>query len=109
MTERPEIALATPADRDVVLPLFSAQLAEHGIAPPGGPAALARAVQAVLDGSAPGFCLVARVDDRGVGVAYVSLIWSLEHAGLSAWLDELYVLPEARNRGIGTKVRCIRK
>lgn len=31
----------------------------------------------------------------------MSFVWSLEHGGHSAWLDELYVVPEQRNAGIG--------
>jgi GNAT superfamily N-acetyltransferase len=36
-----------------------------------------------------------------VGLAAISLAWTLEHGGKSAWLDELYVLPECRGRGVG--------
>src|SRR5262249_42126725 len=49
-----------------------------------------------------GCIFVARDGDRLVGVAYVSFIWSLEHGGHAAWLEELYVLPAERSRGIGS-------
>ena len=40
-------------------------------------------------------------DGRTVGVAYVSFTWTLEHGGRTAWLEELYVVPELRGGGIG--------
>jgi GNAT superfamily N-acetyltransferase len=46
--------------------------------------------------------LIARADGVPIGVAYVSFVWSLEHGGLSAWLEELYVVPERRDGGTGT-------
>jgi ribosomal protein S18 acetylase RimI-like enzyme len=42
------------------------------------------------------------VDGNPVGVAYASCLLSLEHGGFSGWLEELYVLPEWRGRGIGS-------
>jgi GNAT superfamily N-acetyltransferase len=36
--------------------------------------------------------------DAGADVAFT---WTLEHCGKSAWLDELYVVPEYRGKGIG--------
>ena len=39
---------------------------------------------------------------RIVGVAYVAAIPSVEHCGLVAWLEELYVTPTHRSQGIGT-------
>jgi len=36
--------------------------------------------------------------DAGADVAFT---WTLEHGGKSAWLDELYVVPEYRGKGIG--------
>jgi GNAT superfamily N-acetyltransferase len=47
-----------------------------------------------------GFILLAR-EGAAVGVAWVSTTWSLEHGGLTAWLEELYVVPERRSSGIG--------
>ncbi len=34
-------------------------------------------------------------------MAYVSFTWTLEHGGKSAWLEELYIVPAERNRGVG--------
>lgn len=39
---------------------------------------------------------------EGVGAAYVSYVWALEHGGHSGWLEELYVEPAHRGTGLGT-------
>ncbi len=49
-----------------------------------------------------GFFILARLGTHVVGVACVSYCWTLEHGGKSAWLDELYVLPEYRSQGFGS-------
>lgn len=36
-----------------------------------------------------------------MGVAILATTWTVEHGGLVAWLDELYVVPERRGLGIG--------
>src|SRR5260370_24048600 len=51
---------------------------------------------------ARGFLMLARDGTRVVGVAYVATILSAEHCGPVAWLEELYVPPDCRHRGIGT-------
>ena len=99
------ISLATKNDRDALLALLRAQLSDHGIAL--GAERLARAVDGVLGDETRGRFLVARLTDesnrpaRVVGVAYLSFTWCLEHGGRSAWLEELYVEPACRLRGIG--------
>jgi GNAT superfamily N-acetyltransferase len=45
--------------------------------------------------------LVAVVDGKAVGVAYLAFTWTLEHGGKTAWLEEMYVLPAHRGQGIG--------
>lgn len=91
------IARATEADRAPVLELLAAQLADHGLPTER----LGAAVDGVLRDPARGALLLGRLDGAAVGVAYVSWIWSLEHGGRSAWLDELYVVPRHRGRGVG--------
>jgi GNAT superfamily N-acetyltransferase len=49
-----------------------------------------------------GLFLVVREKDEIIGIAAISFAWTLEHGGKSAWLDELYVLPEYREKGIGS-------
>jgi GNAT superfamily N-acetyltransferase len=95
-----EIRRATPQDRADIGRLLAAQLAEHRIHLEK--ARLARAIEGVLADPGRGFFLVAREADRCVGVAYVSLIWALEHGGQAAWLEELYVEPGLRQAGVGT-------
>jgi ribosomal protein S18 acetylase RimI-like enzyme len=52
--------------------------------------------------SARGSVLVGRESGRVVGVAYVATILSMEHYSPVARLEELYVVPTSRQRGIGT-------
>src|SRR5262249_30195215 len=91
------IEQATLDDTELLVDLLGAQLAEHDIATPRAEGA--RAVAGMLAEPARGFILVAR---PRLGVAYVSYLWALEHGGLSAWLEELYVVPAERERGLGT-------
>jgi GNAT superfamily N-acetyltransferase len=60
------------------------------------------ALEKVVADGTRGFILLARDDLRIVGVAYVATILSAEHCGLVAWLEELYVTPSLRSRGIGS-------
>ena len=49
-----------------------------------------------------GFILVAQQAGQVVAAAYVSTIMSVEHGGESVWLEEIYVLPEFREQGVGS-------
>ncbi len=64
--------------------------------------ALARVLEDVACDSARGFLLEARANGGVVGVAYVATILSMEHCSPVAGLEELYVVPTSRSRGIGT-------
>jgi GNAT superfamily N-acetyltransferase len=89
----------THATRSEAVKLLSAQLAEHDIEV--SHADLDRAVAVLIEGSSRGAVLMARDDHRCIGVAALSLMWSLEHAGRVAWLEELYVVPDRRGAGVG--------
>jgi GNAT superfamily N-acetyltransferase len=100
MDTRPKIDTAMPGDRDIVLSLILNQFSEHEI--DVDERKLVDAIEAVLSDDNLGYFLLASEGDDPVGVAYVSLTWTLEHGGRSAWLEELYVVPERRNGGIGS-------
>jgi GNAT superfamily N-acetyltransferase len=99
MIEGIQIRRATPADVEEVTELLAAQLAEHDI--PIDRADLAFAAEGILRVPERGFVLVATADERAVGVACVSLSWTVERGGNVAWLDELYVVPRMREHGLG--------
>ena len=54
--------------------------------------------------TAPGAIWVAESEGVLVGYLIVVLVLSVEHQGLMGEIDELYVLPEARLRGIGAQL-----
>lgn len=95
------IALAAASDIPAVVDLLVAQLAEHDIDTPRE--GIEGAVAGMLADPRRGFILVARLnlDEHPVAVAFVSFTWSLEHGGLTSWLEELYVVPAQRERGLG--------
>jgi GNAT superfamily N-acetyltransferase len=74
-------------------------MAEHAIDTPL--AALEAAIGGMLAEPRYGFILLAHEGKAAVGVAWVSTTWSLEHGGLTSWLEELYVIPTQRSAGTG--------
>ncbi|MBI4963510.1 MAG: GNAT family N-acetyltransferase [Desulfomonile tiedjei] len=82
--------------------LLVEQLRGHGI--DSSAEQLARVLADVVADMSRGFLLVARAGGRVVGVAYVATILSVEHCGPVGWLEEIYVTPDCRNRGIGTSL-----
>ena len=98
------VALGTPADCGECALLLVDQLREHGIEV--SPNAVARVLELAIADMRRGFVMVARDGGRLVGVAYVATILSLEHCGPAAWLEELYVAPDWRQRGCSAKQGC---
>lgn len=96
------IRSAKPEDRNEITRLLAIQLEEHGI--DIAEDRLLRAVDGVFSDPRRGALWVGIRDGRTVAVAYISFIWAMEHGGHSAWLEELFVLPEFRQEGLGSKL-----
>lgn len=98
--DAPLVIALEPRHLEAAVALLEAQLAEHEMAQP---ADVLRAVtKSVLSDSRHGFMLLALAGDRPVGIAYAAAHLSAEHGGTIGWLEELYVLPEWRARGVGS-------
>jgi GNAT superfamily N-acetyltransferase len=96
------IEIATRETVTDSLPLLRVQFDEHRIAIDEG--ALERAVRGLVDVEGRGRMLLAREGKSVIGVAVMAYTWTLEHGGRVTWLEELYVVPERRESGIGTKL-----
>jgi GNAT superfamily N-acetyltransferase len=89
-------------DFEAAIALFDAQLREHDIITSTDD--LYDVVRAVTDNPSLGFLLLAMTEDTPTGVAYAASHLSLEHGGMIGWLEELYVLPQRRGCGIGSRL-----
>jgi GNAT superfamily N-acetyltransferase len=96
------IQKAAEEDLAIVLDLLQKQFAEHQIEV--DEETLTFAIREELRNEKLGIFLIARQDARPVGFAAIVFTWTLEHGGNVAWLEELYVLPELRNDGIGSQL-----
>jgi GNAT superfamily N-acetyltransferase len=94
-----QIRVARPDDLAEVTGLLAAQLEEHGIALDAE--TLRAAALGAMEQPSRGTFLVAR-DPHPIGFAYLAYTWTLEHGGMTAWLEELYVVPAMRSHGVGT-------
>jgi GNAT superfamily N-acetyltransferase len=84
----------------LALPLLEAQYREHDIDLRGP--RLLTAMRTLLDGN--GVLVIATLGAGSVGVAELSWQFSLERAGRVAWMEELYVTPAFRGKGLGTRL-----
>ena len=97
-----KIEIATTKDLNLLHALMQNQFLEHQIEYKDDQ--LKSAIRQMLSDESLGFFLIARENNQSLGFAAISFAWTLEHGGKSAWLDELYVLPEHRDAGIGSAI-----
>jgi GNAT superfamily N-acetyltransferase len=93
------IEIANISHLNVVIGLLRAQFEEHDIG--WRPYEMHRAVAEILQDQRWGEFLLAWEKDSAIGLAAITYVWTLEHGGKSAWLDELYVVPDWRDCGVG--------
>jgi GNAT superfamily N-acetyltransferase len=86
---------------DAVVTLVRSQFEEHEIELTGD--TLSEAVRGLLTDRLRGAVFLAS-DPDPIGVAVAAFTWTLEHGGLVAWLDELFVVPAHRGRGVGREL-----
>jgi GNAT superfamily N-acetyltransferase len=102
MTSNITIDIAGRDERDIITIFVLDQFAEHSIQVEQKK--LAQSIESALINDKLGIFLIARDRGKAIGFAYVSFVWSLEHCGHSAWLEEFYVVPEQRGLGIGRQL-----
>jgi GNAT superfamily N-acetyltransferase/catechol 2,3-dioxygenase-like lactoylglutathione lyase family enzyme len=95
----PSIQWVTQKNRAAAVRLLQAQYEEHAIEL--SPERLDSAVGGMIEMPERGAMLIALDGDQPVGLAVLSYVWTLEHGGRVAWLDELYVVPAKRDQGLG--------
>jgi ribosomal protein S18 acetylase RimI-like enzyme len=97
-----EVRAATVADRAAIIRLLTAQLVEHRL--PADADGIARAVELALSPGAAAWLVVATMHALPVGVLLANPIVSVEKGGGALWIEELYVVPERRRRGVARAI-----
>jgi GNAT superfamily N-acetyltransferase len=86
---------------DAAAALLHAQLREHCIST--SIKGLRSRLSSLSRDASRGFVLLATAGPRNfVGVVYAVSLVSLEHGGISGWMEEFYVAPAWRSQGIGS-------
>ena len=93
--------LAGPDDLEKLLPLVAAFHDGAGI--DSDEAHRRSAIMPLLDGAPQGAVWLIGPRKAPVGYVVVSFGWSVEFGGLDAMLDELYIRPAVRKRGMGSE------
>ena len=92
------VRVVGPADRERVAELLTAQLVEHDL--PADAERIERGLDAAFAPHSPAWLLVAERDGEAVGVFLANQIVSVEQGGHALWIEELYVTPSARRKGV---------
>jgi GNAT superfamily N-acetyltransferase len=94
------VRAASLADRETCIRLLIAQLLEHDL--PADQAGVGAAVDLAFAQHSPAWLLLAELDGVAVGIILANQIVSVEKCGYTLWVEELYVVPEARRRRVAS-------
>lgn len=94
--------LATPTDLDRLLPLVADFHNGQGIEQT--PDQRIAALIPLLEGEPYGAIYLVGPQKAPVGYVVITFGWSVEFGGLDAFIDELYIRPGVRGRGMGSDV-----
>ncbi len=95
-----EIRIATPADVPALLPLVEEYWRFEAISG-FEPGRVGSQLKRLLSEPRLGAGWLSTTDGVAVGYLLAVYVFSLEHLGITAEIDELFVLPSKRGRGIG--------
>ncbi|MDZ4832258.1 MAG: GNAT family N-acetyltransferase [Candidatus Melainabacteria bacterium] len=90
---------AVHADADTLVSMISELYAHEDL--PCDEFTMRRNVRALIDGGNLGQVLMIEDANRVIGYAIIVYFFSLEHGGLTALLDEFFILEECRGNGLG--------
>ena len=93
------IARATAADVEALLGLMHDFYAEAGFVLNRRPTAAA--LRVLLSSASLGCIWLARSNGVALGHAVLTVRFTMEHEGLSGYIDDLYVVPQSRRTGVG--------
>ncbi len=96
------IHLAGPDDADRLLTLIAAFQTEYGIE--RSDEQRAAALMPLLEGSPLGAAWLFGLAKAPTGYTVITFGWSMEMGGMEAYVDELYIRPMVRKRGIASEV-----
>ena len=96
------LRLARPEDIDRLMGLVTAMHSESGIAQDMDQTR--NALAPLLDGIPHGCVYLIGPGRAPLGYIVLTFGWSVEFGGLDAFVDELYIRPAVRGRGIATEV-----
>ncbi|MEL0435817.1 GNAT family N-acetyltransferase [Phycobacter sp. K97] len=94
--------LAKPEHLGTLLPLVAAFHAEEGIERTD--AAREAAIAPLLEGIPYGAVYIIGPTRAPIGYIVVTFSWSVEFGGMDGFVDEIYIRPAVRGRGIATEV-----
>lgn len=100
MTDSSRIDPATVEDIDALLPMVEQYWRFENIEG-FDPARVRSLLTRVLEDASLGRAWIARVYGEPAGYLLAVYVFSLEHQGLTAEIDEFFVVPQHRNLGIG--------
>ncbi|MBA86036.1 GNAT family N-acetyltransferase [Thalassobius sp. S69A] len=94
--------LARPEDLDRLLPLAGAFHAE--LALPTDDTTRRAGLVPLLEGSPHGVAYLIGPQKAPIGYVVICFGWSVEFGGMDGFVDEIYIRPGVRGRGIGSEV-----